>query len=189
MTKIIPITNPDYGPNPNYVSWLWILITESGLRIWDYGSRTTDLDYESELRIWITDPDYEWTKIHNIFTPTISHVPRKNQVASNKWFLWSNLTIELRSRLNKWLTYFGRIRQIFGKSMLCFSINLDFLQFYFYQPNHTFYENIYKISNLSNEKNIFFLIFNFLNRSYGRFVLVNWWNAICNPATKSEGQG
>ena len=55
MTKIIPIIDPDYGPNPNY---------GSGLRIRDYGPRITDpgariwitnLDYGSGLRIWITD--------------------------------------------------------------------------------------------------------------------------------------
>ena len=54
MTKIIPITDPDYGPNPNYGS----RITDPGLRTWYYGSRTMDPDYESGLRIWIMDPDY-----------------------------------------------------------------------------------------------------------------------------------
>ena len=55
---IIPITDPDYGPNPNY---------GSSLRIRDYGPGSTDpglqiritnLDYESVLRIRITDLDY-----------------------------------------------------------------------------------------------------------------------------------
>ena len=58
MTKIIPITDPDYGPNPNYGSSLRIRdyrpgSTDPGLRI-----RITNLDYESGLRICITDPDY-----------------------------------------------------------------------------------------------------------------------------------
>ena len=54
ITKIIPITDPDYGLNPNYGSW----ITDP-----DYGSGITDLvlriqDYGSGLRIWITNLDY-----------------------------------------------------------------------------------------------------------------------------------
>ena len=58
MTKIIQITDPDYGPNPNYGSCLRIRdygpgITDPGLRI-----RITDPDYESGLRIWITNLDY-----------------------------------------------------------------------------------------------------------------------------------
>ena len=63
MTKIIPITDPDYGPNPNYGSWLRIRdygpgITDPGLRI-----RITNLDYESGydldygFGLRITDPD------------------------------------------------------------------------------------------------------------------------------------
>ena len=55
---IIPIKDPDYGPNPNYGSWLRIWdyghgITDPGLRIW-----ITNLDYGSGLRIWIMDLDY-----------------------------------------------------------------------------------------------------------------------------------
>ena len=50
---------PDYGSRLRIKSKLRILITDPGLRTWDYGSRTTDPDYESGLRIWITNLDYE----------------------------------------------------------------------------------------------------------------------------------
>ena len=42
MTKIIPITDPDYGPNSDY---------EFGLRIQDYGSGITDTDYGYESEV------------------------------------------------------------------------------------------------------------------------------------------
>ena len=49
---------PDYGSRLRTKSKLRILITDPGLRTWDYRSRTADPDYESGLQICITDPDY-----------------------------------------------------------------------------------------------------------------------------------
>ena len=54
VTKIIQITDLDYGPNLDYGSIIQFQITDSDIRI-----QVTDPGYESRLWTWITDSNIE----------------------------------------------------------------------------------------------------------------------------------